>query len=252
MKKLASRCFFTIVLGLVWMSAADAARAESYSTNFSLTENPISEGGRWVNGGVAGLDWTGVQTISGLAVRTASSVAYSDPTAVLAGIWGPDQTVEAKVHSRNQTADYYQEVELRLRSAIAAHSITGYEVLFRCLKTGAAYAQIVRWNGPLADFTYLAKKSGAQYGVADGDVVKATITGNVIRGYINGVEVVTARDSTYSSGSPGMGFNYGVGATYADFGFTRFSAVDSRQGVRIRASADSPPGFRRSGWRRSR
>ncbi len=220
-------CVFAFVLGLVWTSAPGAARTESYSTNFSLTENPISEGGRWINGGAVGLDWTDIQTISGRAVGTASTVAYSDPTAVLAGTWGSDQTVEATVYSRNQTAGYYQEVELRLRSTVAAHSITGYEVLFRCLKTGAAYAQIVRWNGPLADFTYLAKRSGALYGVADGDVVKATITGNVIRGYINGVEVVTATDSTYRGGSPGMGFNYGVGGTYADFGFTRLSAKDA-------------------------
>ena len=218
-------CLLAIVLCAPGISSDGTAKATSYSTKFSRTENPISEGGRWITGGLVGLDWADVQTISGRAVGTASTVAYSDPTAVLTGTWGPDQTVEATVYSRNQTDTFYQEVELRLRTSIAPHRITGYEVLFRCLKTGAAYAQIVRWNGPLGSFTYLASRDGARFGVGDGDVVEASIVGSVIKGYVNGVEVVSATDSTYSDGNPGMGFNYGVGNTFPDFGFTSFSAT---------------------------
>jgi hypothetical protein len=110
---------------------------------------------------------------------------------------------------------------------MAPHSITGYEVFFRCLKTESAYAQIVRWNGALGDFTTLALNGGAQYGVADGDVVKATSVGNAITGYVNGVEVISATDNTFTGGNPGMGFNYGVGNTYTDFGFSDLSATDS-------------------------
>ena len=54
--------------------------------------------------------------------------------------------------------------------------------------------------------------------------MKATIIGNVITGYINGVKVTQTTDGTYKTGNPGVGFNFGVGNTNADFGFTNFSA----------------------------
>src|SRR4029079_13103112 len=112
-------------------------------------------------------------------------------------------------YSNNPTSNLYQEVELQLRHTLSAHSATGYEVLFRCLKTSAAYTQIVRWNGARGNFTYLAGATGAQFGVQTGDIVKATIVGNVITAYINGVQVLQATDNTFTSGAPGIGFNYG-------------------------------------------
>ncbi len=154
-------------------------------------------------------------------------VEYADPTAILVGTWAPDQTVEAVVYSINQTNTEWQEVELRLRSTMTANSSTGYEVFFRCLKTSEGYAQIVRWNGPLGDWTSLIQTFGAQYGVQNGDVIKATIVGNVIKGYINGVEVITATDNTYTTGNPGIGFYNDPGNSFTDFGLTSFSAWSS-------------------------
>ena len=53
--------------------------------------------------------------------------------------------------------------------------------------------------------------------VKTGDVVKATIVGNVITAYLNGIAVGTATDSTYTTGNPGMGFNLDQSeAIYAD------------------------------------
>ena len=127
----------------------------------------------------------------------------------------------------NPNEKIYEEVELRLRSSLSAHKATGYEILFRCLKTDSAYAEIVRWNGPLGDFTYLSRAKGSRYGVADGDVVKATIVGNVITAYINGVQVLQATDDTYATGSPGIGFYLeGASGANADYGFTSFRASD--------------------------
>ena len=54
------------------------------------------------------------------------------------------------------------------------------------------------------------------------DLVAATVVGNVLKGFINGVEVISATDDTYDSGSPGIGFNFGVGDTNVDHGFTDF------------------------------
>jgi hypothetical protein len=198
----------------------------SYTTRFQLDEDPISEGGKWINGRKDGIDWYNVITKNGLAYGAVSKGAYTDPTALLAGTWGKNQTVKATVFSRNQTEKYYQEVEIRLRSTLTPHHCTGYEVFWRCLKTQKAYAEIVRWNGKVGDWTSLKKHTGAQYGVKDGDLVEATISGNVIKGYVNGVEVISATDNTYKEGNPGMGFNFGVELSNGDFGFTSYE-VDS-------------------------
>jgi hypothetical protein len=149
---------------------------------------------------------------------------YDDPTAVLAGEWGPDQFVRAQVYSKNQTNQYFQEVEIRLRSTITPHSCTGYEVFWRCLKTDEAYAEIVRWDGVIKSWQSLTRKTGPDVGVKDGDIVEACIIGNEIRGYINGVLVTYATDDVYANGSPGVGFNFGVGTTNVDHGLMHFQA----------------------------
>ena len=225
---------------------ADQPPVRSYRTRFQLDEDPISEGGMWLNGLTDGIDWADVVTEGGVAHggRVRMAVAerraeqgnldvtamddagpigdYDDPTAVIGGDWGRNQHVKATVFSRNQTEDYFQEVEIRLRTTITPHSITGYEVFWRCLKTENAYAEIVRWDGAIGSWASLARQQGPQWGVKDGDVVEASIVGNVIRSFINGVEVLSATDATYGAGSPGIGFNFGCGDTYVDHGFTSY------------------------------
>jgi hypothetical protein len=218
----------TLVAGPPPIAAGSARTHGTYSTNFPLSEDPISEGGMWINGRTGGLDWANVRTSRGFAFGTESgTVDYDDSTALLTGTWGPNQTVQATVRTSNQNDKIYEEVELRVRSALSAHRATGYEILFRCSKTAHAYTQIVRWNGPLGSFTILKDARGPQFGVATGDVVKATIVGNVITAYINGAQVLQATDDTYTDGNPGMGF-YLQGATgmNGDYGFTGFTATD--------------------------
>jgi hypothetical protein len=204
------------------------AGPHSYSTDFPLTENPISENGHWVNGQAVGLDWADVRTSPGFAFGTESgATGYDDSTALLAGSWGPDQTAQAVVHSSNQNDGIFEEVELRLRSSLSAHSATGYEILFRCSTTANAYTQIVRWNGPLGDFSYVDAIGGAPYGVTEGDVVRATVVGDVITAYINGVQVLQGTDGTFTDGSPGIGFFLqGTTGVNGDYGFTSFTATD--------------------------
>ncbi len=201
-------------------------KLRTYTTRFHRAENPLSEGGRWINGRAVGVDWADVRTRIGLAYGLeAGTIKYDDATALLKGPWRPDQSAEAVVHTTNQTEPCFEEVELRLRSSLSPHKATGYEILFRCLKTAKAYTQIVRWNGPLGNFTYLNAAEGVRFGVADGDVVRATIVGNVITAYINGEKMLEAKDDTYSEGSPGMGFYLeGASNKNADYGFTGFTA----------------------------
>jgi hypothetical protein len=208
------------------VNSSTSGTLRSYTTNFSLTENPISEGRNWINGGTTGLDWSDVQTTSGLAFGTESgSGGYDDSTAVVSGSWKPDQMAQATVHTVNQSSSIFEEVELRLRTTITAHSLTGYEINFRCTSDGSQYVQIVRWNGPFGSFSYVNANAGP--GLHNGDVVKATIIGSTITVYINGSKVVQGTDGTFTSGSPGIGFflEHASGVS-ADFGFTNFTASE--------------------------
>ncbi|HKV75110.1 MAG TPA: Ig-like domain-containing protein [Gemmatimonadales bacterium] len=209
------------------------AGLRTYSTTFPLTELPVSEGGNWVNGFTDGKQWSDVQTTPGLAFGRQQidwARSYSDGTALLTGTWAANQQATATVFSTGPAPDnYYQEVELRLRSNITANSNTGYEISFKVSSNSSAYLIVVRWNGAWGDFTYLpGGGSGSQWGVKNGDVVSATIIGNQISVYKNGVLVTTSTDNTYTSGAPGIGFNLeaaGAG-TNSNYGFSSFSAAE--------------------------
>jgi len=214
---------------------ASGATHGPYITNFTRTENPISEGGIWLNGQTDGLDWTDVRTTPGFAFGTEiggnrpEPQKYDDSTALLKGDWGPDQTVQATVRSVNPNQDgkVWEEVELRLRSSISPHQCTGYEIMFRCSKIPKAYCNIARWEGPLGKFTYLKKTEGSQYGVRDGDVVKASMIGTILTVYINGVQMIQISDDRFTNGNPGIGFFLaGAGGAVGDFGFSSFMATD--------------------------
>jgi hypothetical protein len=74
----------------------------------------------------------------------------------------------------------------------------------------------------VGDWTSLQRHQGPEFGVGHGDVIEASIEGNVITGFINGVEKITVTDDTWTEGAPGVGFNFGVGDTYDDHGLSSF------------------------------
>jgi hypothetical protein len=228
--------WLTVALGLGAACAPVAAAPPvgEYATTFPLTENPISEGGVWLNGRTDGVDWYNVLTNGtiGYAYGEVTTGEYTDPTAILKGTWAADQGAEGVVYVQNPPTNCWPEVEIRLRSTITAHRITGYEIYWG-VRTDQAYVTIVRWNGALSNFTTLKELNGTQYGAKNGDVVKATIVGNVIKGYQNGVEVISVTDNTFATGNPGMGFDYGCGTRNVDFGFTSFQAYDLKAAVPV-------------------
>jgi hypothetical protein len=222
---------------------SDRTPVRSYSTDFPLDEHPISEGGLWLNGKADGIDWADVVTRGGrvfggpVRMNVAEKRSeqgnldsedeaplgdYDDPTAVIGGEWGPNQHGKGVVFSENPTDEYFQEVQIRLRTTIEPNSCTGYEVFFRALKSEQAYAEIVRWDGAIGKWASLARQVGIDYGVADGDVIEATIEGDVLKGFINGKEMITATDGVYANGCPGVGFNFGCGDTGPEHGFSSF------------------------------
>jgi hypothetical protein len=205
--------------------------ARTYKTSFPLTENPISENGNWANGQAEGLDWANVSTTPGFArgEQAPDRGSYNDSVALVAGVWGPNQTVETTVRDLVSGGDSIREVEIRLRSTVTAHNSTGYEV-FWSARPSDPYLQVARWNGPLNSFAILGS-TRAGVGMTNGDTFRATIVGGTVTAYINGVQKIQVTDShPFSSGSPGIGFyleNSGRNpAPQAEYGFSSFRATD--------------------------
>ncbi len=204
--------------------------AQTYTTRFEGEENPLSEGGRWRN---AGLDWTNIRKSGGIAFCTQTgtntgSQEYDDSYAHFSG-FPPDQEAWGQAHITKPDAACYQELEILLRWASSPNRTTGYECFARCLTSEDSYLQIVRWEGPLGNYTYLADMRGTNYGLKHGDILKASVVGQVITVYINGVEKARVTDNTYKTGNPGIGMflhcrdRRSVGSN-TNFGFASFSA----------------------------
>jgi hypothetical protein len=225
--------------------------ARTYATNFPLEETPISEGGVWQHRGTS---WATVRTFANRAIGSQTgSGGYDDAYAYLSG-FGPNQEAQATLWKdpaigndsmtcrilrrliRGQLRGNYcagpgtHEVELLLRWADSAASARGYECN---LAWDGKYAEIVRWNGPFGDFTYIAQQRTFDDGIMppiNGDIFKATISGSTINVYLNKNDglgdqpIVMATDPTYTDGGPGMGFFIEGSVDPAQFGFASFKA----------------------------
>jgi hypothetical protein len=214
----------------VLLLSTSGGRSQTYSTEFGGAENPLSEGGKWFNNG---RDWTTIRKKGGIACGTQTGTntgdkRYDDSCAHLSG-YPPDQEAWGVAHITKANPSCHQELEILLRFTSSAHSTTGYECLARCLGGEASYLEIVRWDGPLGKFTYLARKRGPDYALKHGDTLKASVVGNVITVYINGVKKAQATDDTFKTGNPGIGIflqcdgGQGIGSN-SDFGFSSFTA----------------------------
>ena len=191
-----------------------------YSTNFDLTENPISEGGVWFNTSQL---WTKVRTANGLAFGTnGANEAYDDSYAYLSG-FAPNQQGAAVIYvDPNLTGDPH-EVEILLRCADSALTARCYE----CLFNHRGDVQIVRWNGPFGNFTVLSGSGPSYLGrnLVTGDVVRASVIGNTISAYINGALMYQATDSMWTNGQPGISFFKRTSGLNSDLAITSYTAT---------------------------
>jgi len=206
----------------------------SISTNFPATENPISEGGRWINGKSVGLGWNNVRTSPGKAHAAQfvglSGNRYDDCLAHLNTSFTPNQYAQGTVHRvagyRNSTDKH--EIELLLRFRITANSARGYEVLWG--QDGEIW--VVRWNGPLGNYTAFeasALPNSDANKAVDGDVLRAEISGNIITVKRNGLTVVrqdvtALGGTTWTDGQPGVGFWPTAGSTLDAYGWKNYQA----------------------------
>jgi hypothetical protein len=203
---------------LMFAATSWTVLAQTFTTEFDGTENPLSEGGAWSH---AGLDWTKVQKANGIAFGTQTgNGGYDDSYAVLSG-FGPDQSASAKVHIASSVdRSCTHEMEILLRWADSNHNARGYEIN---ISFDGGYSQIVRWNGAYGDFTVLG--DGTYTGLKEGDTFQASIVGDLIKISVNGNPIAQVRDSKFTTGNPGVGFFRRACGTNADVGFQNFSAT---------------------------
>jgi hypothetical protein len=227
---------------LALLLLAGSAFATSYSTNF-----PAGEMGHWIQGKTNGLDWCNVVNSPGFAFGTqAGNQAYDDSTATVTGTWGNDQSAQGVVAVPSVPQGSVGEVEIRLRTTINAHSITGYEFNASVSPAGGAYVQIVRWNGPLGSFTPL---TGAAILAHSGDTLMATAVGSRLTWYRNGQALCATDDSTFPSGSPGIGMYTNVATN--TYGFSSFSATDNGSSAPSPTPSVTPPPQAYAAWEAS-
>ena len=198
---------------------AACGSGKSYTTNFPLTENPISEGGVWTH---AGSSWSKVQTLGGFACGTQTgSGGYNDSYAHLSG-FGADHTASAII-KKDSGLQNFHECELHLRWNDTSSTASGYECN---IAYNGEYCQIVRWEGGFGSFTELKKANGVT-APQTGDVFKASIVGSLIIVSMNNVEIIRASDTTWPTGNPGMGFYIESTTNNQGFGFSSFTATST-------------------------
>jgi hypothetical protein len=214
----------------VWLGANNRGyRAQGdFSTTFPANEDPISQGGIWLNGADDGLDWHNIKTLSGTfaATHLQPGGADDDCIAVLKPSFRQFTANQFVQGTALRTPGYTQqhEILLLLRFSISANVAKGYEVYWTTAGGGAI--QLVRWNGALHDFSLLANAGLAL--PTTGDTLRASITGAVITVSFNGgASSLTFDDSAnvIATGNPGMGNNPGVTpSTLTDMGWTAILA----------------------------
>ena len=218
----------TLSLLVLYLSSS-ICLGSTYTTNFPLTENPISEGGHWTSGGVYKSNGGAgnISTTHGFAQGTPHGTqSGGDPVAALTGTWGPSQTAQATVYAPGPIGTG-PEVEVHLHKTITPTSNLGYEILHSITGSGSGdYMLIVKGITTPPYYKILFTNVGPRYSVKTGDVVKATIAGNVIISYKNGVQDGQVTDPNLTTGgSPGFGFNGGT--TNGTYGISSFSASDT-------------------------
>jgi hypothetical protein len=185
---------------------------DPYSTAFPVAENPLRESGRWVVGKTDGRDWNDPKTVAGHAVASVLSGnpnRYNDSIAHLAAAFAPNQFAQGTVYRQPgyDPAPSKHEVELLLRFDITMGTARGYEILWGI----SGYLAVVRWNGPLGDYTPLLDTGDPGIGPPiDGDLLRAEVVGNSVTVWKNGTQVASvnlgsAGGVIWADGHPGLG-----------------------------------------------
>ena len=222
-----------ILLVILLMAAAVTAFAAAHATSFNFTEDPISDGGKWISGGTAtGGAFGDIATNGAYAYGKNQRFPYGDPNAFLSGTWPSDQSVTETVRTTKDFsgAGCCYEVEIHLRFSARGSNEYGYEA--NCsLQSNPAYIAIASWDGPQGKFHQIALDKSDH--CKNGDALTASIAGSTIKVYLNGSLKITATDTTcngaacHTGGAPGLGTyveDSRESGALADFGISNFRA----------------------------
>lgn len=223
-------------------------RGREIQTAFGRIENPLSEGGRFINGLTNGIGWCDMQSSGGYAYGTQTVHAHP-PYDDSACIWIPpdnqqwaDMEIEAQVRIGDRSGwNNFHELELHLRMVGSGNLWRGYEVLFSA-NAGSTYTEIARWEGP-AGGTYSSSGTGTSVTsltggavfnltINDGDWIKASIVGNTITQWhrpassTDGLYVQKNQvtDTTWKAGYPGFGHWLNGAGNNSDYGLSYWRA----------------------------
>jgi hypothetical protein len=208
----------------------DTSSGLSYSTNFPLTENPISENGAWFS---PNANWTRPRTSSGIAYGTqtgSSAPPFDDSIACMANpAWlaYPNHWCSGVVH--RDVGALSQEIELFVRCDFTNTNARGYEI---DIKEGGAF-HFIRWNGAPDDFTPMVMDITNNVDCSDLSDFKASVLGPVITVTCKGLFcasldvqqwAVDHGGAYFADGVPGMGFWDISGAPHTAFAWDNWAA----------------------------
>lgn len=212
--------------------------AETYITGFPVDENPLSEGGNWVDGSINGLNTdcavtnncAGLQYAYGLQSGTNG---YDDSIAVLTGTnWNPTQSLTLTIYCTNQLpscAGVYEEVEYGLDCTISNNWFSGY--FMDCsLNSDSSYVELGLSYGPNGINTNWGADVYDLPPVTNGSSITAAICSQTITISVNGAVIICSTDPTGISipnGAPCIGFYHeNTNAVQTQFGISSFCATD--------------------------
>lgn len=192
------------------LGGTEAGDGSEYTTNFPDNEFTT---GPWILGGTTGIVWTDPTTSLNTAYGTqpSGSPDTDDSLGLLNFATPPDQYAAATIYQDPTLGGTTYEVELLFRSELTANSFTGYECN---LAFNGGYAQVVRLNGALNDYTYVSA-GGSSARPVTGDLFEAQIVGNIVtmwlthnsvRTQINQADVSSIGGPNFTTGKVGVGF----------------------------------------------
>ena len=186
-----------------------------YSTSFSLTENPISEGGRWLDEGI-NTGRTSVQTGTlpggGTGAFGTQGIASAPPFLDSVALFKASPVncfVQATVANHSPVGDQELEFHFRSNCASGGGHYSGYEVN---LYLPTVKLSVVRLNDDATHtFDFVVDNIFTNVSMANGAVWKVSMTGSVITAICNSVTVMTQDVNAiggayFSTGLCGIGF----------------------------------------------
>jgi hypothetical protein len=209
--------------------------ASCYTTSFPLTENPISEGGRWSQNDP---NLTNVKTELLVGVQVAHGTmaggGFDDSAAGLSG-FNRSHSIQATVWKDSGITGGNAEVELHLSwsdtnapytSSFGTTTVFGYEIN---INQNDDYMILGRFKAT----PELTRAATTGVVPVTGDIFKATFVYNPGDGsaditvYWNGTVRISYHDTTPPiAGNPGIGFYVDAGVANNKFGFTSITACN--------------------------